>query len=124
MEISIDYLSTSIITHKLKMVKKFRKAYVRSNGVKVRSKTYFKYTEVRIANPLLHCEIKLSVNELLIVGGVYVDDRGERYLCTSVYNFDVKNTKSILANVCTNPNSNRWSKPTNLSLIAKAAFEN
>ena len=80
----------------------------------VKPKKIRKYKTVRIKEPYLFGNIELKVDAEFVVGGVYVDENGKKYMCCSKTNFS--EPISMLRIVATNLGKT-FSAPKSLMLI-------
>lgn len=80
----------------------------------VKPKKIRKFKTVTIKAPYLSGDIHLKVDSDFVIGGVYVDDNGKKYMCCSKTN--IQNIQSTLRIVSTNLGKT-FNVPKSLNLI-------
>ena len=115
MRIEID-AQVGMVTTKNVPCKRKRKGYYRGDTY-IKAKTFIRYKKIKIKNPYLSGTITLTVYDDLILGGIYEDQRGEKYLC--VNKMHIGETKSFLKNATTSIRDNVFISPKSLICVVK-----
>ncbi len=83
----------------------------------VKAKKIRKYKTVQLKKPYLSGSVHLRVYSDLVMGGVYVDERGKKYMCVSNQFF----TKTVcLLRICSTNLGSTFEPPQSLTLIMQS----